>query len=124
MEFRSVLFQSDPDYPLILINSEERCRRPSFASFPDCWMRGCRQALQFLCHACGEFSPSCPALESHSDEFAVLQRMEELLEKLRYFAGDHAMGPSERPTVRQAVRVSLGFAATSPGRRAQTRPTK
>src|SRR3546814_12351587 len=65
----------DLDYPLILINSEERCRRPSFASFPDCWMRGCRQALQFLCHACGEFSPSCPALESHSDEFAVLQRM-------------------------------------------------
>src|SRR3546814_1807078 len=74
-------------------------------------MRGCRQALQFLCHACGEFSPSCPALESHSDEFAVLQRMEELLEKLRYFAGDHDMGPSERPTVRKAVRVSLGYDA-------------
>src|SRR3546814_3190051 len=80
-------------------------------------MRGCRQALQFLCHACGEFSPSCPALESHSDEFAVLQRMEELLEKLRYFAGDHDMGPSERPTVRKAVRVSLGYDAQSPERR-------
>src|SRR3546814_1939332 len=86
-------------------------------------MRGCRQALQFLCHACGEFSPSCPALESHSDEFAVLQRMEELLEKLRYFAGDHDMGPSERPTVRKAVRVSLVYDAHSPERRAQTRST-
>src|SRR3546814_16312962 len=86
-------------------------------------MRGCRQALQFLCHACGEFSPSCPALESHSDEFAVLQRMEELLEKLRYFAGDPDMGPSERPPVRKAVRVSLGYDAQSPDRRAPTRST-